>query len=113
MQVCQRSSLKVCIISCSTGSGPGGENALHELWSIKDMILCFQISCLNPSSSTSIFPNFKILAVNLEQFAGQKVVGAKALSLNPPLLNTESFQRSRRFLTGNSKEKLVFIYVAP
>jgi len=50
--------LKSCIISCSIGSGPRGENGLHELWSIKDVILCFQISCLNHFSSTSIpFPS--------------------------------------------------------
>lgn len=57
LPLCQRSLFKVCTISCNIGSGPGSENALYELWSIKDMILCFQISCLNLSYSTSIFPN--------------------------------------------------------
>lgn len=51
--------LQICINLSSLGSGPRGENGLHELWSIKDMILCFQISGPNPFSTTSIqFPSF-------------------------------------------------------
>lgn len=75
--LCQRSLLNACIISCSIGSGPGGENALYELCSIKDMILCFQTSSLNPSSSAAVFPTL-VLAVNLETICRTKGTGCKS-----------------------------------
>lgn len=66
----QRSLLKICIISCSIGSGPGGENALRELWRIKNMILCFLpksfffhkhfFPSLNPSSESGTIYNTKV-----------------------------------------------------